>query len=51
MPEDEEKETEWPKDIIELAGAWGDDFPSLEELRVNSDKDVPREDELLENTE
>lgn len=26
--------TEWPQDVIELAGSWGDDFPSLSEIRA-----------------
>lgn len=33
---------EWPEIVIELAGAWGD-FPSLDEIRAESDRDVSRE--------
>ena len=35
--------TEWPQDIIKLAGTWKDDFPTLEELRSNLAQDSPRE--------
>ena len=34
--------TQWPQSIQDLAGAWND-FPSLEEIRSNMGKDVPRE--------
>lgn len=36
--------TEWPRDIVELAGSWKDDFPAIEELRSNLSQDSPRED-------
>lgn len=29
----EEVAAEWSQDVIELAGSWGDDFPSLSEIR------------------
>jgi len=35
--------TEWPDDVAELAGAWGD-LPEAEEIRRTSGKDSPRED-------
>ncbi len=35
--------TEWPQDIVKLAGSWKDDFPTIEELRLNSSRDNPRE--------
>ncbi len=33
---------EWPRSIVELAGAWPD-MPSLEEIRAGEGEDVPRE--------
>ena len=33
---------EWPKSVIELAGAW-EDFPSVEEIRDNKEEDILRE--------
>jgi len=35
--------TEWPPDVIKLAGAWKD-FPSLNEIRKTSIADSKRED-------
>jgi len=35
--------TEWPKNIVGLAGSWGDEFPTIEEIRSNSGQDCPRE--------
>lgn len=35
--------TEWPRDIVKLAGSWKDDFPTIEELRSNPGQDCPRE--------
>ena len=32
----EKTATEWPQDIVNLAGSWGDDIPELEELRAES---------------
>lgn len=34
--------TEWPAEVLELAGAWPD-FPDLEELRAQTGKDQSRE--------
>ncbi len=36
--------TEWPQDVIKLAGSWKDDFPSIEEIRSSADHDYPREE-------
>lgn len=33
---------EWPKSVIDLAGAW-EDLPSIEELRLGIGKDADRE--------
>ncbi|WP_446011130.1 CopG family transcriptional regulator [Candidatus Electrothrix sp.] len=35
--------TEWPQDVVKLAGSWKDDFPSIEEIRSNVGHDNPRE--------
>mgnify|MGYP000191588066 CR=1 FL=1 len=35
--------TEWPQDVINLAGSWKDDFPSLEEIRSTEVTDSNRE--------
>lgn len=35
--------TEWPQDVVELAGSWKEDFPSIEEIRSNVGHDNPRE--------
>lgn len=40
---EEKTATEWPQDIVELAGSWGDDFPTVEELRSNFGQENPRE--------
>jgi hypothetical protein len=34
--------TEWPAEVLELAGAWPD-FPDLEELRAQTGEDQRRE--------
>jgi len=34
---------EWPLSVIEAAGTWADDFPTLEEIRSETGTDVPRE--------
>lgn len=34
---------EWPPAIARLAGAWADDFPSLEEIRREAPDAPPRE--------
>ncbi len=36
--------TEWPQNIVNLAGSWKDDFPSLEEIRSTQGIDASRED-------
>lgn len=41
---DEKIATEWPLDIINLAGSWKNDFPTIEEIRENPVQDYPRED-------
>jgi len=33
---------EWPKSVINMAGAW-EDFPDIEEIRSNKGKDAKRE--------
>ena len=33
---------QWPKSVVELAGAWPD-MPSLDEIRRGEGEDVPRE--------
>lgn len=33
----------WTELVDSLAGAWVDDFPSLESIRVEEGQDVPRE--------
>lgn len=38
----EKLQTEWPEQVLALAGAW-DDFPTAEELRADLGQDVPRE--------
>ncbi|NOY70426.1 MAG: CopG family transcriptional regulator [Deltaproteobacteria bacterium] len=35
--------TEWPQDIVILAGSWQDDFPSLQEIRSTHGVDSSRE--------
>jgi hypothetical protein len=40
----EKIKNEWPQDIIDLAGSWKSDFPPLEEIRSNMEKDITRED-------
>ena len=39
----EKTATEWPQDIVDLAGSWKDDFPSIEEIRSGMGSDSPRE--------
>ena len=36
--------TEWPQDVVKLAGSWKDDFPSIEEIRSSAGHDSPREE-------
>jgi hypothetical protein len=40
---EEKLATDWPRDIVKLAGSWKDDFPTIEELRPNHGRDIPRE--------
>lgn len=35
--------TEWPEDVVKLAGSWKDDFPTLDEIRSTHATDSPRE--------
>ena len=35
--------TEWPQDIVKLAGSWKNDFPTIEEIRASPGQDYPRE--------
>jgi hypothetical protein len=35
--------TEWPRDIVNLAGSWRKDFPSLAEIRSTEGEDTERE--------
>ncbi len=35
--------TEWPQDIVKLAGSWKEDFPTIEEIRSSMGKDSSRE--------
>jgi Protein of unknown function (DUF2281) len=37
------EEQPWAEFVYSLAGAWQDDFPSLEEIRANSGQDILRE--------
>ncbi|MCK5786369.1 MAG: CopG family transcriptional regulator [Candidatus Sabulitectum sp.] len=36
--------TEWPLDVVALAGCWKDDFLTLEEIRSTEAVDLPREE-------
>lgn len=35
--------TPWAELVHSLAGAWRDDFPTLEEIRADSEQDISRE--------
>jgi hypothetical protein len=35
--------TEWPEDVVKLAGSWKDDFPALDEIRTTHATDSLRE--------
>lgn len=35
--------TEWPQDVVDLAGSWQEDFPSLEQIRSDQGQDSQRE--------
>jgi predicted transcriptional regulator len=41
---EEKTSVEWPKEVLELPGAWSDDFPSLEEIRAGLSADLKREE-------
>ncbi|MCB2183542.1 MAG: CopG family transcriptional regulator [Desulfobulbaceae bacterium] len=34
--------TEWPQDVVNLAGSWKDDFPTIEEIRSGVGQDSAR---------
>lgn len=36
--------TEWPQEIVNLAGCWKNDFPSLDDIRATEICDVKREE-------
>ncbi len=36
--------TEWPQDVVNLAGSWKNDFPTLEEIRSTQTVDSNREE-------
>jgi len=36
--------TEWPQNIVNMAGSWENDFPSLEEIRSTQAVDNHREE-------
>jgi hypothetical protein len=35
--------TEWPQDVVNLAGSWKEDFPSLQKIRSGLTVDSSRE--------
>ena len=35
---------EWQQDVVQLAGSWKDDFPTIEEIRSGVGHDSPREE-------
>ncbi len=35
--------TEWPQDVVNLAGSWKEDFPTLKEIRSSQAADTSRE--------
>jgi len=39
----EKTRTEWPQDVVKLAGSWKNDFPTIEEIRSNVGHDSSRE--------
>ncbi len=41
---EEKVANEWPQSVLDLIGAWKDDFPDLEEIRSGMGEDVPREE-------
>ncbi len=40
---DELDRLSWPEFVQAVAGSWGDDFPTLEEIRAGEGQDAPRE--------
>ena len=40
---EEKTVTEWPQDVVKLAGSWKNDFPTLEEIRSTAGHDSQRE--------
>ncbi|WP_121971610.1 DUF2281 domain-containing protein [Leptolyngbya sp. BC1307] len=40
---DELDKMTWPEFVRAVAGSWGDNFPTLEEIRAGEDQDIPRE--------
>ena len=38
----ERTQAEWPRDVVELSGAWRD-LPTAEQLRAEQPEDAPRE--------
>jgi len=40
LPTSKKIATEWPQEVVELAGSWGDDFPSLQEIRSSDTKNL-----------
>ncbi|AGF79470.1 hypothetical protein UWK_02940 [Desulfocapsa sulfexigens DSM 10523] len=41
---EEKVTTEWPQDVVKLAGSWKDDFPTIHEIRSTTGHDSPREE-------
>lgn len=40
---EERLSSQWPESVKQLAGAWPEDFPEVEELRKAQGEDLPRE--------
>lgn len=40
---EEKVTTEWPQDVVKLAGIWKEDFPSIDEIRSSVGHDSSRE--------
>ena len=40
----EKMTTEWPQDVVKLAGSWKNDFPTIEEIRSSVGHDSPRKE-------
>ena len=36
--------TEWPQDVVNLAGSWKEDFPTIQKIRSSAGHDSPREE-------